>query len=227
MDNGEIDYARYLVAHATNLNSFLIRDPRRLNDTQLQMVKDTIKFLKKTPLRIVTMGGPSVNEVVSVMKKGLSDGFKIFGVDYVQQINNPKYIGDPVGNISYSSNQLRAFNMKYSVPVIVASQFNRDIVHRGVDAEPGQADFKGSGSLEQDATILMALRKLEWSPEQLAEFPENLEENERGQLRLVPSWRIRSVAVKLFVIKNRNGPTGTTDPMKWDKATNRYEELQA
>jgi len=224
MDNGDIDYPRYLVAFMTGINSKKLRMPTMMTEEERVQAKDAIKDLKSLPIRVVTMGNPSVEQVVAAMKKAYNDGAKTFFVDYVQQIQNPGLSTDPVQNISYTSSQLRGFNMKWKVPVLVASQFNRDITQRGNNSKPTLSDFKGSGSLEQDATVAMALRLIEMEQNQLAQFPENLVER-NGRRVLAQDWDIRAVGVLLYVLKNRNGPVGESKPIKWDKATNTYTPL--
>jgi replicative DNA helicase len=226
MDNGEIDYSRYLVAHVTGINSRKIRNPRTMDEGEVARVKAAIQQLKRLPMRIITMGSPSVEQVLSAMKKAANDGSKIFFVDYIQQIQNPNLADDAVSNISRSSNALRGFNMKWKLPMIVASQFNREVVHRGIDAAPLLSDFKGSGSLEQDATIALAIKMLEWDAGILAQFPENLVQRAgRENGVLAPSHEIRTVGVKFYVLKNRNGPTGTSKDIAWDRSTNTYKAL--
>jgi replicative DNA helicase len=106
--------------------------------------------------------------------------------------------------------------------VIVASQFNREITHRGNDAPPTLSDLKGSGSLEQDATMVVAIRLQDWGGEMLRRFPENLDPHTH---RLAAPEQLRIFGVKFYVLKQRNGPTGVTREIKWDKATNTYSPL--
>jgi replicative DNA helicase len=224
MDNGEIDYPRYLVAFITGINSKKLRNPKSMSQDEVDRAKAAIYELKSLPIRIVTMGAPTVDQVLSAMKKAAVDGSKIFYVDYVQQIQNAGMANDPVQNISYSSNKLRGFNMKWRLPLIVASQFNREITHRTGGA-PTLSDFKGSGSLEQDATIAVAIRLVDWDDATKAQFPENLVTNARGHQILAEAYDQRVIGVKFYVLKNRNGSTGKSQDIKWDKATNTYSPL--
>ncbi len=108
------------------------------------------------------------------------------------------------------------------VPVMCAAQLSRAIESRGPNSEPYLADLRESGSLEQDATVVMFVRPV-WSTspsrEMVARFPENTDE--RG-LRLPV---IRAAPVRFHVLKNRNGPTGVTSEIKWSKHTGNFQTL--
>jgi len=80
-------------------------------------------------------------------------------------------------------------------------------------------------SLEQDATMALAIRLVEWEPTMQAQFEENMITTRGGQRRLADPYDIRVVGVKFFVLKNRNGSTGKSKEIKWDKATNTYSPL--
>ncbi len=214
LENGELEYARNLVAMQTGIDNEELRNPSVLDDDQMQRVKDAIGTLKDIPLTIVTMGAPSVDDVMRAMVDAIRKGSKSLWLDYIQLINNR--LNSAYENVSVSSTRLRGIPMKHHVPLVVAAQLSRDIVKRGSSAEPELADLRDSGSLEQDATTVMFLR-LAWGPNpitsDIAQFPENGD----GIVRVVP--------LRAYVRKNRNGPIGTTMPFKWDRSINTFEAL--
>ncbi len=214
LENGELEYARNLVAMQTGIDNEELRNPSLLDDDQMQRVKDAIRTLKGIPLTIVTMGAPSVDEVTRVMVDAIRRGSKSLWLDYVQLINNR--LSSAYENVSVSSTRLRGVSMKHHVPLVTAAQLSRDIVKRGSSAEPELADLRDSGSLEQDATTVIFLR-LSWGPNpterDLAQFPENGD----GVIRVAP--------LRAYVRKNRNGPVGVTNPFKWDRSVNTFEAL--
>ncbi len=217
MENGEVEYARYLIAYLTGIDTNLLRMPKSLSEEQVAAVRKAVKTLRDIPLRIVSLGSPNVKEVVQIMAKLAREGYKLFFVDYIQLIHNG--VANEVQDISITTRGLRGFALKYNVPVIAASQLNREIVHRGNDAEPDLADLRGSGSLEQDAVQVVFTKALPADDDVLSQYPENRDAHGAyiGNPRAIP--------IRLYVKKNRNGPVGKTDPIKWDKATNRFFPL--
>ncbi len=216
LENGELEYARYLVALRAGIDADLLRNPSVLHDNQMQDIKNALRELKSIPLRIVTLGAPSVEEVAREYVTAVREGAKSVWVDYIQLINNR--VDNKNLDVTISSTRLRGLSMKHHVPLIVASQMSREIVKRGVEAEPELSDLRDSGSLEQDATHVLFPR-LACGPnptaDQLREFPEN--RNEEGRVIVVP--------IKVYVRKNRNGSIGVTNPFKWNKSTNNFEAL--
>jgi replicative DNA helicase len=214
LENGELEYARHLVSLQTQIDNELLRNPSALTDDQMQRVKDAIENLRAIPLRIITMGAPTIEEVSRVYLDAVRWGTKSFWLDYVQLINNR--VNDLNTNTTISSTRLRGLSQKHHIPLIIASQMSRNIVNRGTDAEPELSDLRDSGSLEQDATHVLFPR-MAWGanprPQDIAQFPENQD----GAIRVVP--------LRVYIKKNRNGSVGKTNPFKWDRSTNNFEAL--
>ena len=215
LENHELEYARYLIAHITGIDTFKLRKPKELTPEEVQQVRDAIEQLRSISLRVVSMGAPTVMEIVRTARKLVSQGFEVIFVDYIQLIKNG--IDNEVQDISMSSSMLRGFALKYNVPVIAAAQLNRDLTKRQQGAEPQLTDLRGSGSLEQDAVIVIFTALLDLTEEQLRRFPRNILPDGRFVVRAAP--------LRLFAKKNRNGPVGKTDPMLWDKSLNTFTPL--
>jgi replicative DNA helicase len=220
LENSEAEYANYLIAYETGIDGEDLRDIRLLSKEDRERVRQAAQTLKDLPLTIYTLGAPSVFEVISVMRQGVRQGVKSIFVDYVQLIRNGKKTENE--DLTLTSTTLRGFALQNHVPVICAAQFNRNIEHRGENADPNLDDLRGSGSLEQDATVVIALRQAWTNPtaQELMQFAENI--GGGG----MPTETIRAVPLRGFVKKNRNGRTGATRPFKWDRATNRFQTLR-
>ena len=219
MENSEIEYARYLVAMETRINAEKLRNPRELSANELQRVRSAIGTLSAIPLSIVTMGAPNVHQIKDVMRQAVRDGSLTIWVDYIQLIRNGRT--NENDDLTATSTGLRGFALQNHVPVIAGSQLSRDITHRSENADPQLADLRGSGSLEQDATQVLFLRKAWSNPtvQEMMAFPENCDE--QGNLSEI----IRACPMVGMLEKNRNGGTGRTRPFKWDKAINTYEVM--
>lgn len=215
LENSEAEYARYLVAHVAGIDTWKLRQPDKMTDQEVQQARDAVRKLKSLPLRVVSLGAPSVYEIIRIMRKLLLEGYEVALVDYIQLVKNG--IENEVQDITMTSTLLRGFALRHHVPVIAAAQLNREIVKRANGAKPQLSDLRGSGSLEQDAVIVVFNALVECDERVLQQFQQNVVEN--GQLI------VRAVPMRQYVEKNRNGPVGVTPPILWDKALNRFGAL--
>ena len=223
LENDEIEYARYSVALRTGVDSFKLKQPRLLSRDELGRVRIAAEELKRLPIEVVTLGSPSVSEVTRVSRaKSRSFQQDIVILDYIQLIDNG--LNNRVQDVTLSSQTMRALAMKdqLHVPVMVAAQLSRAIENRGPNSDPQLSDLRESGSLEQDATVVMFVRPV-WTSvprrEQVVRFPENVDD--RGLLRPVH----RAVPARFHILKNRNGPTGVSPEVKWSKHTGNFQTL--
>ena len=224
LENTEIEYAKGFISLDTGIDSVKLRDPRRLSRNELERVKRSAQGLMDLPLEIMTLGSPSVAEIERIARAKMNTlRPQYIMVDYVQLIHNG--LTNPVHDVSLSSQTLKAMTMKnrLNVPIISAAQLSRAIERRGRGSAPELSDLRESGSLEQDATIVVFPRS-EWNdpgPQEISRFPENVDTQ---STRLLPT--IRAVPMRFYVRKNRNGPVGVTDEIKWCMHTGAYYTLR-
>jgi len=221
LENSEIEYARYLISMHTGIDSLKLKTPGRMSDEELGMVRSAMEDLQHIPLHIVSLGSPSATEVERIARQYVSKyNVGLIGIDYLQLIRNNRQ--SRVEDVSETSGTVRSIALRYRVPVIAAAQMSRNIIHRGVDAEPELADLRESGSLEQDATIVCFPHRV-WqspTPDQLRMFSENIDPD--GFLYS----QERAVPIRILVKKNRNGGVGQTGEILWVKYNNRFSPLE-
>ncbi len=223
LENDALEYAKFAISAMTGIDSHKLRNPRLLSNREMERARDAAQVLIALPWRIITMARPTVVEIErSARKLAVTQKVDRIDVDYMQLIWNG--IDNRVYDLSMTTATLRGIATRLKVPVLAGSQLSRNIEVRngqGQDREgstPMLADLRDSGSLEQDSTQVWVIRIM-WSnpPSQAqingARYPENTE----GIVRAVP--------VKVFVLKNRNGPIGVTEMIKWIKSTNTYLTL--
>jgi len=108
-------------------------------------------------------------------------------IDYLQIMRISKELENRVQEVSYMSRKLKSLARELDIPVLTLSQLSREPEKRG--GEPRLSDLRGSGSIEQDADLVMFLHRLD------------IDEDETNK---------RS-AYNLLVSKHRNGPTGPVE----------------
>ena len=219
LENNELEYAKAAIAIELGIDTMRLKDPRLLGEDELRRVVEKADELSSVPWHIISMAGPSANEIDRSIRPYIREhSIALIGIDYVQLVYNG--IENKNDNLSLSSQTFRTMTRKYRVPMIVNAQLNRQIEHRGVNAQPLLSDLRDSGTLEQDATQVWFYRSMWADPTdaQIRMFPQNITES--GEL--VP----RAMPYRTVVGKNRNGPTGVTRPYLWDKATGIYSGLR-
>lgn len=109
-------------------------------------------------------------------------------VDYLQLMTSGARNENRVQEVSYISRNLKVLARELNVPVLAAAQLSRAVEQRA-DKEPQLSDLRESGSLEQDADIVMFINR-----------PEMYEKDSL----------LKNVA-QIKVAKHRNGPVGTVE----------------
>jgi replicative DNA helicase len=111
-------------------------------------------------------------------------------IDYLQLIT----VGDELGKntpnhekVAYISRSLKGLARQLNIPIIALAQLNRNVESRGEDARPRLSDLKDSGSIEQDADVIIFIHK--------AETPAGEQKDAITDIR------------EIIIGKNRNGPT--------------------
>lgn len=117
-------------------------------------------------------------------------GLGLVIIDYLQLMSSGKKVENRQQEVSEFSRSLKLLAKELKIPVIALSQLNRGLENRGGNKEPQLSDLRESGSLEQDADIVLMINR------------------EMGvQDREDPRYGL----AEILIAKNRNGPTGKFD----------------
>jgi len=135
----------------------------------------------------------------------LQHDIKLLMIDYMQLMDNPGP-DSRQQQISEISRGIKAVARELNIPVVCLSQLNR--ASEGRDGHrPRMSDLRESGSIEQDADVIMLLHREDYYRMSEPDFqPDNIAE--------------------IIIAKQRNGPTGTVKLTFLNKAT-RFENLSA
>jgi replicative DNA helicase len=154
-------------------------------------------------------------------------GLGLIVVDYLQLVNASarNREANRVQEISEISRGLKTLAKELDVPVVALSQLSRAVEQRE-DKRPQLSDLRESGSIEQDADVVMFIFREEYYL-QKAEPVQRAEEDDTKYLDRMQKWQERCEAVyglaEVIVAKQRHGPTGTVK-LRFEGATTRFSD---
>lgn len=165
----------------------------RLNDEKFLKLADAMGVLSEADIFIDDKPGQTINEVRTKARRlALERGVDVIMVDYLQLMRAETKEGR-TQEVSLISQGLKNIARELKVPVIALSQLSRAIEQRNT-RRPQLSDLRESGSIEQDADVVMFIdREESWNPD-----------------------TERKGVGDLFVAKHRNGPTGIVE-LAWVK----------
>lgn len=131
-------------------------------------------------------------------------GLDLLIIDYLQLMESSRYSDNRVQEVSDISRNLKKLALELNVPIIALSQLSRAIEMR-TGQRPKLSDLRESGSIEQDADVVMFLHRKPY-------------ESEDGR-------RPEVMEVDLLIEKHRNGPTGEV-PLHFHSRHVTYTEVE-
>ena len=186
-----------------------------LEESEFIRVAAGVRELENIPLYIDDSPGVNINTIRTRARRlKRNKGLGLIVIDYIQLISgsgNKKNEGNRVQELSEISRGLKILAKELNVPVIALSQLNRGVEQRD-DKRPVMSDLRESGSIEQDADIVMFVFRENYyikneEPKQHAgETPEHFQNRvEEWETRIRKTENIGEVIIG----KQRHGPTGT------------------
>ncbi len=164
----------------------------RLSDEDHSKILDAIAVLSELPIHIDDTPGISIVEMRTKARKlKLEKGLDLVIVDYLQLADAGRRFDSRVQEVSFISQGLKNLARELQIPVLALSQLSRAVEQRG-KKKPQLSDLRESGSIEQDADVVMFLYTEDDSEDLL-------DQNKRR--------------VHLSIAKHRNGPVGEIELM--------------
>jgi replicative DNA helicase len=180
-----------LLSMETNINQTRLKSGRLYKNDWLKLSK-IIKILAKLPLFIDDTPNLSIQDIRSKIKAILLEQSEVglVIIDYLQLMQNSNVSSNNrVQEISQITRSLKILAREFNIPIIALSQLSRNVETR-VDNKPILSDLRESGSIEQDADLVLMLHRQKTG---------NVVINEEDG----------SYLTELIIAKQRNGPTGT------------------
>ncbi len=175
---------------------------RNLSEEKLVKLMETMGELAECDIYVHDKPGQSINEVRTRSRRlALEHGVDIIFIDYMQLMHAPGSESRTI-EVSMISQGLKNIARELKVPVVALSQLSRAIEQRGGQRRPQLSDLRDSGSIEQDADVVLFIdREEQYNPD-----------TERKGIG------------DLYISKHRNGPTGHIE-LAWRKELASFRNL--
>lgn len=191
LEMSKMQLAERLLASQAGINAKKFRTGELTREEWVQLANAAEQF-ENAELYIDDTSSITVPEIKSRVRK-LRDVDMII-VDYLGLIQGSGRTENRVQEVSQITRSLKMLAKDLNIPVVVCAQLSRGTEGRGKSHRPQLADLRESGSIEQDADIVMFLyREAYYDNERSAEEQEEIDNS----------------LTELIVAKNRHGETGT------------------
>jgi len=195
-----------LLAIETEIDQIRLRSGNLDKDAWFKL-NQMVGILAKLPLFVDEDFNLSMYQIRSKIKDIILDqnSIGLIVIDYLQLMQNmDSRTENRVQELSRITRSLKILAREFEVPIIVLSQLSRNIETR-IDKKPLLSDLKESGSIEQDADLILFLYR-------------NNFDNQTNQIK-----NQESNSVDLLIAKHRNGPVGEVK-LNFDKKSNKFFE---
>ena len=186
----------------------------KLTGEQFDEIAGALSMLNSLPLYIDDTPGITVNTIKNRarrLKRDKEKGLGLIVIDYLQLISGGGRSENRVQELSEITRALKIMAKELNVPVLVLSQLSR-LVEQRDNKRPQLSDLRESGSIEQDADIVMFVYREAYYLENEAPVQRPKETQEAFQKRIL-EWEQKKIdlakCAEAIISKQRHGPTGT------------------
>ena len=178
-----------------------------MTETEFRRFVDAAKSLEACPLFIDDTPALPISQLAARARRlKRTHGLDVLIIDYLQLVKGTGKGDNRVNEISEISQGLKAIAKELDIPVIALSQLSRQVESRE-DKRPQLSDLRESGSIEQDADVVMFVFREEYYKEREKPGEHDLEKMAAWQDEME---RLHGRA-EVIIGKQRHGPIGTVE----------------
>jgi replicative DNA helicase len=194
-----------LIAAESGVPLWKLRTGKIKNDADFQLIQTTLDRLSDAPVYIDDTPSPNIMQMRAMARRlQIEHGLSLLVVDYLQLIAPRTNSDNMVQQVTEISRGLKALARELNVPVLAVSQLSRAVDQRD-NKMPRLSDLRESGSIEQDADVVMFLYR-----------------KDRERFDLPPEEQ--NIA-QVSIAKHRNGPLGMTN-LQFDQECVSFKPLE-
>ena len=191
-----------------------------IDQSDFEKIYDAARVLNDLPLHIDDTGGLSIGQLAARARRlKRQHGLGLLVVDYLQLLSGSKKAGENrVQELTEITTGMKALAKELNVPILALSQLSRQVEARD-DKRPQLSDLRESGSIEQDADVVMFVYREEYylgRAEPKEHTPEHIEWQE--QMSQVMGQG------EVILGKQRHGPIGSVK-LAFDAKRTRFGDL--
>lgn len=192
-----------ILSMETNINQIRLRSGKLYQNDWIKLNK-IIKLVSKLPLFLDDISDLSTQDIRSKIKTIIFEQTEIglIVIDYLQLMQNLKLKSENrVQELAQITRSLKNIAREFNIPIIALSQLSRNVESR-LDKRPILSDLRESGSIEQDADLVLMLYRNNY-------YNSNSTMEEQTDL------------TELILAKHRNGPIGNIN-LKFDEKRTKF-----
>jgi replicative DNA helicase len=213
--------ATRIIAEQTGIPSSKIRRGG-IDEGDFEKIKDISIDLQNLPFYVDETGGLSIGQLAARARRlKRQRGLDLLVIDYVQLLtgSSRRSSENRVQEITEITTRLKALAKELAIPILALSQLSRQVESRD-DKRPQLSDLRESGSIEQDADVVMFVFREEYYHQMRKPTEAN---REKFNEWLAEGERVEGKA-EVIIGKQRHGPTGTVE-LQFDAAVTRFANL--
>jgi replicative DNA helicase len=212
--------ATRIIAERTGIPSSTIRRGG-ITEADFETIKDVSIELQHLPFYVDETGGLTVAQLAARARRlKRQRGLDVLFIDYIQllQGSSRRSQENRVQEVTEITTNLKALAKELNVPIVALSQLSRQVENRD-DKRPQLSDLRESGSIEQDADVVLFVFREEY-------YLSNKEPRPGSEEHL--KWQTEMALVhgkaEIIIGKQRHGPTGTVQ-LQLEAAVTRFDDL--
>jgi replicative DNA helicase len=212
--------ATRIVAEQSGVPSADIRRGK-ITEDQFARIVDASREMQRVPLYVDQTGGLTVAQLAARARRlKRQRGLDLLVIDYIQLLQGSSRRGSEnrVQEVTEITNNLKALAKELQVPILALSQLSRQVENRE-DKRPQLADLRESGSIEQDADVVLFVYREEYYLKN--RMPK--EGTEEFFKWVAEIDEVHGVA-EVIIGKQRHGPTGTVK-LQFEDSLTRFSNL--
>jgi replicative DNA helicase len=213
--------ATRIIAEQTGIPSSRMRRGEIDPDDEFNRIASKAAEMEKIPFYIDESGGLSIAQLAARARRlKRQRGLDLLVIDYIQLMQGSSHRAQQgrVQEVTEITTGLKALAKELGVPILACSQLSRQVESRD-DKRPQLSDLRESGSIEQDADVVLFVFREEYYLKN-KEPRLNTEEHFKWQTEMDAALGKADVIIG----KQRHGPTGTVQ-LHFDASVTRFSDL--
>jgi len=191
-----------------------------ISELDFEKIRECSIELQSLPFYVDETGGLSIAQLMARARRlKRQKGLDLIVIDYIQLLTGSgKRSDNRVQEITEITTSLKALAKELNVPVIALSQLSRQVENRD-DKRPQLSDLRESGSIEQDADVVLFVYREEYYLANKEPRP-GTPEHEKWQTEM----GFAHGKAEVIIGKQRHGPTGTVE-LAFEASVTRFGDL--